>query len=247
MASRPSLSAASLIASPILVAVTAMTLVVATRALVLFASHADAFDLAASIERGGALPDATYLATFVKRNALDRAITDCGDSFTRASLTINLATMEAAGENDDAAATDVARTNALRAAEHRLLCNPLDGNAWLRYAMIKSRGGGDPASVVEDLRMSYWTAPSEGWIVEPRLVLATSLSLSGVSGFETEYLGDLRLYVSFEPASRVAATFVVTSPVVRQQLRPLIDELPDGHKKTIIAEIDALGVDYWQQ
>lgn len=247
MSSRPSLSAASLIASPILVAIAAMALVIATRALVLFASHADLFDLAASIERSGASPDATYLAAFVKRNALDRATADCGDSFTRASLTIHLATLEAASENDDAAAIGVARKNALRAAEHRLLCNPLDGNAWLRYAVVKSRGGGDPASVVEDLRMSYWTAPSEGWILEPRLVFATGLSLSGVGGFEMEYLSDLRLYVSFEPASRVAAAFVATSAIVRRRLRPLIDELSDGHKKTIIAEIDALGVDYWKQ
>ena len=95
--------------------------------------------------------------------------------------------------------------------------------------------------------MSYWTAPNEGWIVEPRLAFTTDLILSGVAGFEAEYLDDLRRFVAFEPASRVAATFVETSRPVRERLRAIIDRLPDAHRKTLIEEIDALGVDYWEQ
>jgi hypothetical protein len=245
-ASRSTLFAASLIASPILFAIAAAVLVLATRALILFAGHADLFDLAGSIEGGGELPDAVYLARFVKANGLDRATADCGDSFTRASLTVTLAMFEAAAAKNDAAMTDFARKNALRAAEHRLVCNPLDGNAWLRFAIVKSRGKGPMGAIVDDLRMSYWTAPSEAWIVEPRLTFATDLYLAGETGFETEYLDDLRRFASFEPPSKVAEAFVAISQPVRERMRPLIDALPDARRKTIITEIDGRGVDYWE-
>jgi hypothetical protein len=246
-ARRPRPSATSLVTSPILFAIAAAVLALSARALIRFANAADLFDLAASIERDGELPDADYLASFVARSGLDRANADCGDLLTRARVTVSLAMLDAAVEKGDAELTASARATALRAAEQRLSCNPLDGNAWLRYAIATSRGDGPIAQVVDDLRMSYWTTPSEGWIVEPRLDFATGLLGSGVTGFEAEYLEDLRRFASFEPASRVGAAFVETSPPVRARMRSIIDTLPETHKKTIIGEIDALGVDYWEQ
>jgi hypothetical protein len=68
-----------------------------------------------------------------------------------------------------------------------------------------------------------------------------------VTGFETEYLDDLRRFASFEPTSRVAAAFVALSSPVRVRMRPLIDAQTDARKKAIVAEIDRLGVDYSRQ
>lgn len=247
VALRPRVSPTSLIARPILIAMAAAVLVLSAHALCRFAGAANLFDLAASIEQGGELPDADDLQDFVKRNGLDRANADCGNSLTRARVTVAMALLDAAARKDNATLSASARETALRATEQRLLCNPLDGNAWLRHAIATSRGDGPASRVVDDLRMSYWTAPNEGWIVEPRLAFTTDLILSGVAGFEAEYLDDLRQFVAFEPASRVAATFVETSRPVRERLRAIIDRLPDAHRKTLIEEIDALGVDYWEQ
>jgi hypothetical protein len=216
------------------------------RALVQFASNADTFDLAASIEKGE-LPDAGYLARFVGSAGLDRASIDCGDPFTRASLTVNLAALQAATEEINVTLMDVAERNAIRAAEHRLACNPLDGNAWLRYAMVETRGRGPVGSAIDALRVSYWAAPSEGWIIEPRLVFATNLYLAGVTGFETEYLGDLRRFASFESTNRVAAAYVALSSQLGGQFRRQIDAQPQARKKAIVAEIDRLGVDYTRE
>jgi hypothetical protein len=214
------------------------------RALALSAANADLFDLAASIEKR-AQPDADYLARFVASKGLDRASVDCGDSFTRASLTVNLAALDAAATTtNNAPLADAAEKNAIRAAEHRLACNPLDGNAWLRYAMVENKGGGPVESVIDALRASYWTASSEGWIIEARLPFATNLVLAGSSGFDTEYVDDLRRFASFESTDRVASAYVALSPPVRQRLRPLIDAQRETRKKPIVAEIDRLGVDY---
>ena len=100
------------------------------------------------------------------------------------------------------------------------------------------------ASAIGALRASYWAAPSEGWIIEPRLAFATNLYLAGVTGFEAEYLRDLRRFASFESTSRVAAAYVAMSSQVRAQFRPPIDGQPEARKKAIVAEIDRLGVDY---
>jgi hypothetical protein len=237
---------ASIITSPILFVIALVVVVLSVRALVLFAANADVYDLAASIEKieKEALPDADYLARFVGSKGLDRASSDCGDSFTRASLTVNLAALDAATKALDVSLADAAETNAIRAAEHRLECNPLDGNAWLHYAMLEARGKGPVASVVDALRVSYWTAPSEGWIIVPRLTFATNLTLAGVTGFEMEYLDDLRRFASFESTSQVASAFVAVASKLRVQMRPLIDAQPQARRRAIVAEIDRLGVDY---
>ncbi|MGA2494073.1 MAG: hypothetical protein ABSF67_14140 [Roseiarcus sp.] len=236
-------TAAAFIAAPILFVIAVGVAGLSARALALSAANADLLDLAASIEKQ-AQPDADYLARFIASKGLDRASVDCGDSFTRASLTVNLAVLDAATKTLDAPLVDAAEKSAIRAAAHRLACNPLDGNAWLRYAEVENKSAGRAETVTDALRASYWTAPSEGWIIESRLPFATDLVLTGASGFETEYIDDLRRFASFESSGRVAAAYVALSPPVRHRLRPLIDGEPETQKKAILAAIDRLGVDY---
>ena len=234
---------AAFIASPILFLVAVGVAGASVRALALAAVNADVFDLAGSVETQ-AQPDADYLAHFIASKGLDQPSSDCGDSFTRASLTVNLAALDAATKALDVPASDAAERNAIRAAEHRLACNPLDGNAWLRYAMVENKGAGPVKSVIDALRTSYWTAPSEGWIIESRLPFATNLVLAGADGFEAEYVDDLRRFTAYESTSRVASAYVALSRSVRQRLRPVIDAQPETRRKAILAEIDRLGVDY---
>jgi hypothetical protein len=132
-------TAAAFIASPILFVVAVVVAGLSARDLALSATNADLFDLAASIDKQ-AQPDADYLTRFIASKGLDRASVDCGDSFTRASLTVNLAVLDAATKKLDAPLTEAAERSAIRAALHRLACNPLDGNAWLRYAMVENKG-----------------------------------------------------------------------------------------------------------
>lgn len=236
-------TAAAFIAAPILFVIAVGVAGLSARALELSATNADLFDLAASIEKQ-AQPDADYLSRFVASKGLDRAAVDCGDTFTRASLTVNLALLDAATKKLDAPLAEAAGRSAIHAAGHRLACDPLDGNAWLRYAMVENKSEGRAETVTDALRASYWTAPSEGWIIESRLPFATDLVAAASSGFETEYVDDLRRFVSFEPTDRVAAAYVALTPPVRHRLRPLIDGEPETRKKAILAEVDRLGVDY---
>ena len=238
---RRSIIASSLIASPLLVMIATLMLVISVRNLVLFANSADIRDLAASLENGFH-PDAAYLDRFTGEKEGAYAAGDCEDGETRARLTVNLAALDEALKTNDVALTNLAQKNALAAAKHRLTCNPLDGNAWLRYAMTDALKNGAVASVLAELRWSYWSTPNEAWIIEARLPFSTILYSAGVPGFEAEYLSDLRRYANYEPGEQVAATFVETTPRVRALLHPLIEAQPDARKKAIIAEIDRLGV-----
>jgi hypothetical protein len=213
------------------------------RALIGAAWNADLYDLAASIESGSP-PDAAYLSQFIASHGLDRAASDCGDAFTRAALTVNLAALDAATAENNLPLADAALVSALGAAGRRLHCNPLDGNAWLREAMLEARAGGVSPTVVAALQLSYWTAPSEAWILGPRLVFATKLIAAGVSGFALEYQADLRRFAAFAAAERVAAAYVDAPAPLRDSLRPLIASEPDSRRKAMVAEIDRLGVDF---
>jgi hypothetical protein len=234
------------IASPLLFLISAATLFASTRAVALLFSGAETRDLAASIEKGSA-PEADYLERFVKAQGLDRVAADCGDISTRAALTVTLANLEAAANQNNAPFLVDAKKSALQAVKHRLACNPLDSNAWLRFAMANSLGRQPQVDVIEALRLSYWSTPNESWIIEARLPFATQLYLAGVTGFEREYGDDLRHYAGFQSTRQVAATYVDTSGPIRKLIHPLIEAQPESRKKAIIEEIDRLGVDFERQ
>lgn len=226
---------------PILAVIVTGLTVQSIAAFASFTRNADIRDLAGSIEEG-VQPDLDYLPRFVATNGLDRASNDCGDAFTRARLTVSLAALDGASRGDDLTAIDAAEKNALDAAGRRLSCNPLDGNAWLRFAIVTAQASGPSGAAVEALRLSYWAAPNESWVIEARLPFATRLYLAGAKGFESEYLDDLRNFAMYEPTTRVAATYVATEPRVRTLLHPLIARQAEKRKKEIVAEIDRLGM-----
>jgi hypothetical protein len=230
-----------LIALPALALIAAALLVRSAAALAAFAANADTRDLAVSIEQGEPA-DGVYLARFVAAHGLDRPSADCGDAITRSRLTITLAALAAATKGADLAALDAAEKNALQIAGERLRCNPLDGNAWLRFAMVEVQASGPSKQALDALRLSYWAAPAESWIVFARLPFATGLYLAGASGFENEYLEDLRHYVDWERADRVAHTYVATDPRIRALLHPLIAEQPERRRKELVALIDQFGM-----
>ena len=126
----------------------------------------------------------------------------------------------------------------------RLACDPLDGNAWLRYAMIAERGGAPHEAVVAALSASYRLAPAEIWVIEPRLEFATRSILAGATTVSADYRADLQRFVAFESIARVAAAYVAAPPSVRGWLRPPIDAQPNRRRREILTGIDRLGVDY---
>jgi hypothetical protein len=214
---------------------------ISARSLTIVAANADLTDLAASIEQG-ADPDAGYLAGVVGADSFARDSDDCLDAVTRASLTVGWAATDA--HADDAPILQAVQAGATRAALRRLACDPLDGNAWLRYAMIAERDGASREAVTAALRASYRLAPAEIWVVEPRLEFATRSILAGDAPVSADYTADLQRFVAFESVARVAAAYVASPPLVRGWLQRPIDAQPNRRRREILIGIDRLGVDY---
>lgn len=239
-AARPR-SAAAWLATAMLAVLGVATAGVSARSLTVVAANADLTDLASSIEQG-ANPEADYLAGVVGADGFARDDDDCSDAVTRARLTVGWAAINAL--TADAPLQQVVEAGATRAALRRLACAPLDGNAWLRYAMIAERGGAPREAVAAALSASYRLAPAEIWIVEPRLEFATRSILAGATRVSADYRADLQRFVAFESVARVAAAYVAAPPSVRDWLRPWIDAQPSRRRREILSGIDRLGVDY---
>ena len=206
-------------------------------------SNADIFDLAASIEKG-ALPDADYLARFVASAGLDRASIDCGDPFTRASLTVNLAALQAATEEIDEALTDVA--DGMRSAPPSIGSTAILSMATRGCATRWSKPEGRAARLGDRRSARVLLGGAErGLDHRAAFDIRDRTSIwPARRGFETEYLGDLRRFVSFESTSRVAAAYVACRRNWARSSGRQIDAQPQARKKAIVAEIDRLGVDY---
>lgn len=241
MAAQRRLSLARLITGPMLFIMAVGLIIQSASAIAAFALNADVRDLAESIEKGFQ-PDADYLSRFVSRNDFHRPASDCGNAITRSRLTVSLAALERTMKGNNIALRDAANKNALDVAKHRLTCNPLDGNAWLGFAMVKTQVSGPIPAAVDALRLSYWSAPNESWVMVARLPFATRLYLAGVAGFESEYMEDLRRFATFESTYQVAATYVAIAPRIQALLHPLIAAQTEPRKKAIVAEIDRLGL-----
>ena len=234
-------SGAAWLAAAMLAVLGLATAGISARSLTVVAANADLTDLAASIEQG-ADPDADYLARFVGADGFARDSDDCSDAVTRASLTVAWAATDALAA--DAPTLQVVEAGAMRAALRRLACDPLDGNAWLRYAMIAERGGRRARP------SSRRSAPPTG-LRRPRSGSSSRGSTSRPDRFSparrrfrAEYTADLQRFVAFESIARVAAAYVAAPPSVRGWLRPPIDAQPDRRRREILTGIDRLGVDY---
>jgi len=198
-------------------------------------------DLADTIE-GGFQHDYNYLARFVADNSLDQPYNYCGDRLTRARLTVALAFLDAANRQSDPQLKAAAGKTALLVTKQRLICSPLDGNAWLRLAMIGDQSGELRSKVSESLQLSYWSAPNEAWIIENRLRLATHLYLSGERSIEQDYVRDLRNFVAYESPNQIARSYVKAAPSIRALLNPIIAALAEPRKAAVVDKIDQGGL-----
>lgn len=153
-------------------------------------------DLARRIEEG-AIVDLKYLDAFDRRHPDDRLVSLCDVRFRRARLTIELARLDLAVAEGDFTNLDLARERAMKAARRVIECAPLDGNAWLRYAMVETAAGGLTPAVREKFATADRLAPYEGWVIRARLPFYADLASRGIEGFAEPALRDFRSIVLY--------------------------------------------------
>jgi len=204
------------------------------------ARSSDLRDLAASIE-GGERIDPVYLVDFAHSRRDYVSHVTCSDASTRAVNTVLLAAIEVITSTGGTNAHGMTKIG-LDALVARLMCNPLDGNAWAGFAALNSAMVGLTDKALQALKLSGWTTPNEGWVLSARLGLETKLYLNGASGYEDQYSADLRRFVTYGAPKQVATTFVDMPSDVQALMKPLIESQSVDRKKMMLAEVDRLGV-----
>lgn len=94
-----------------------------------------------------------------------------GRLYHRLSL-LRIVAAEAALFTGDIAGSLDYTEEALHALETHLRCAPLDGKAWLDYALILAEERGFDAEALQAWKQSATVAPREAWLLEQRLLIA---------------------------------------------------------------------------
>ena len=203
-----------------------------------FARNADTIYLARALERS-VVPEASHVNRFDVGRLLQKK--DCSDSGSRSRLTVAFAVLGEADSSRDPARVTDALHRAQEAAQARLQCSPVDGNAWLEWSKLEQRRAGPSRNVVEGLKNSAVFAPSEFWVLGPRLDVEAMLAASDAS-LALQFTTDLRQFIQFEDAAVVALAYAGHGSEVRRLMRGLIEALPQARRSAIAAAMDRLGL-----
>lgn len=142
----------------------------------------------------------------------------CDPLVARALVTVRLALADAVVEADRFGRFDDASSDAAIALRDLLRCSPLDGNGWLRLAMVEVQRHGPVPEVVRALQASYLAAPADLWIMRARIPFAARLVASGVKAIEPQFRSELSVFMDDGFPQDVAAVYAATSPGARKLL-----------------------------
>jgi hypothetical protein len=193
---------------------------------------------ALSLENG-ARPAWSVFEAIDRTGEVGARTASCNRDLLRSTVSIRLAMFDTiSGEGQDAARAG-AGENADAALRALLRCDPADGNAWLRLAIVDAnmRGAGGFDSRLIDA--SRWAAPGEGWILRPRLGFEAQLLAAGLSQIGNDFGIDARSLAEAAEAGEIVALY--TS--VGSQAQAIIDEqvglLPEDRQAALRPMFDA--------
>lgn len=191
--------------------------------------------------RDGAAPDLAYLRGFETRHDLDALLATCRGDLARAVSLIRLSQLDAALSGGDMPAVDAAQNRAAETLRAALGCAPLDGDAWLRLAMVEARRTGLTPDVMAMLRLSYWTTPNELSVMRPRIRFASRLYAAGVDELASDLAGDIRDLVLWGRDPDVEALLLSAPERVRPFYEKAIRLVPENRRRRLAPLFEARG------
>jgi hypothetical protein len=165
----------------------------------------------------------------------------CDPLIARARVTVRLAIADAVAESDQFGRFDDALSDASVALREALRCAPLDGNGWLRLAMVEVQREGPTPQVLQALQASYLAAPVDLWIMRARIPFAARLVASGVTAPEQQLARELVVFLAEAFPQDVAAVYAATSPDARKLLETRLKALAPARYTQIYRAMVASG------
>lgn len=181
--------------------------------------------IAERLETGtGKARDPSSFARIEKALGQNDASFFCPRDLVRSATSIRLAILDAHYRSGDEG-LDAALGKARDALTSSLRCFPRDGNLWLRLAMIEFARGGATSTVQDMLKASFAMAPSEAWIIVPRISFSARLSPSELPGVEEVLRADVHNLAGYGRLSDVVELYVSGGEALRAVFDNAFDTL----------------------
>lgn len=176
---------------------------------------------------GAVVDRARWAARFVTDPRLDTALlSPCTDARASARAASDLVALQAA-----TAECLVRIDDALERA-------PLAGELWLQKALLQFELGDFPG-FEDSLRLSYETAPREGWIAARRAPLGVTAHGALPEDLKALVMGDLALLLTHKTLADSFAARFVADEGFRDEALPLIEQLSAAEQETFLGFVSA--------
>jgi hypothetical protein len=180
----------------------------------------------------GAKRDEGYFARIDGLHAAEGMLV-CPRELVRSAATINLAKLDAISRSGREAPWTMALADAGAVVREGLRCFPYDGNLWLRLAILEFSLSGPTRPVGQMLELSALMAPSEGWILAPRIGLAARVLDFQSSGVSVVLRKDIGVLVQYGQLSDVAALYLQVGGAARQVFDESFAELDNKRRSAV--------------
>jgi hypothetical protein len=207
----------------------ALTLSVWSATTILVDFHAGPYRaLAEWLEAGReGMRDPRYIARIELALTDDDVFSLCSREIVRSVASIRLALLDASYRNGDSSAQEAALAKTRDTLRRSLQCYPGDGNLWLRLAMVEFARTGPTNSVQGMLQASLTAAPSDAWVIVPRIAFASRLLGSELPGAEEVLRVDAENLARYGRVSDVADVYVSVNEPAQKILRGGFEGLDD--------------------
>jgi hypothetical protein len=202
------------------------------------------------VDRGEKIDDSVWIdPTTLDRVAhsamLQQAADGCLGDASRAATSVQIGVLNQAllSEASDRQLRAIGGRTGRIVAE-RLRCAPTDGNAWLLRARLVDFQTADTSSIGRLLDLSYLYAPSEEWVMVPRLRFVGYMIDTGQMVPPPQYGLDLERFIGLRNSSDVASLYADSGDVSRGIMRSFIDGQRLDRRVQIVRRIDSFGVFY---
>lgn len=138
----------------------------------------------------------------------------------------------------DLIALQAATSECLARVEDALDSAPLSGELWLQKALLQFELGDFPGFEAS-LRLSYGTAPREGWVAARRAPLGVAAYGGLPENLKTLVMGDLALLLTHKTLADSFVARFVADEAFRERALPLIEQLPPADQETFLGFVSA--------
>lgn len=119
--------------------------------------------------------------------------------------------------------------------DHALSYAPHESGAWLLLAALESRYPSSNSNVIEALKMSYYTAPSDLDLMPLRLHIAAHSTVLTDVELRELITRDVRLFLARDEKSAIADAYNAASPQAKQLIEQTISDLDPSALKLLRA------------